>query len=115
MKKPFDKYRTWRRSNKAPEPQEDETMPPAEPKHSLDCSSNKDIFERPRTRFYDHFGIDNIPFGIACSAAHPELGVVTRHHDRVLFLDSLAKTGLLRATDAAIKTFSGVSSISMPY
>ena len=88
-------------------------MSPTEPKHGLDCSSNKDIFERPKTRFYSHFGIENIPFGIARSSGHPELGVVTRHHDRVLFLDSLAKDGYLRASDAATKAFSEVSAISV--
>jgi hypothetical protein len=37
-----------------------------------------------------HFSINNIPFGIASSASHPEKAVATRLEDIVIFLDELA-------------------------
>ena len=41
-----------------------------------------------------HFGINNIPYGIASSSQHPP-GVVTRLQDSVVFLEPLARTGVL--------------------
>ena len=41
--------------------------------------------------FADHFGIDNIPFGIASSRAHPLPQAVTRFENHVLFLAEFAE------------------------
>ncbi|KAL9088942.1 MAG: hypothetical protein Q9165_005999 [Trypethelium subeluteriae] len=46
------------------------------------------------SEYAHHFGINNIPYGIASSSKHPP-SVVTRLQDSVLFLDPLARTGLL--------------------
>ncbi|RMZ21628.1 hypothetical protein D0859_14349 [Hortaea werneckii] len=43
----------------------------------------------PLAGYGSHFGIDNIPFGIASSAAHPKPGAVTRFGDNVIFLSRL--------------------------
>lgn len=59
--------------------------------------------------FDSHFSINNIPFGIASSAIHPHRSVATRIGDNVVFLDELAKHGLLSGLDiAAIESFSQV-------
>lgn len=61
--------------------------------------------EHPKTRFYDHFGIENIPFGIAHCASHPKPAVVTRYYDSVFFLDALAEAGYLTIGEATRDTF----------
>jgi fumarylacetoacetase len=59
--------------------------------------------------FDSHFSVNNIPFGIASSAIHPNRSVATRIGDKVVFLDELAKHGLLLGlTIAAIESFSQV-------
>lgn len=45
---------------------------------------------RPLAGYGSHFGINNIPFGIASSAAHPEPAAVTRFGDNVIFLSKLS-------------------------
>lgn len=45
----------------------------------------------PLPGFADHFGINNIPFGIASSKSHPSPQAVTRFEDTVIFLADLAK------------------------
>ncbi|KAF2152849.1 fumarylacetoacetate hydrolase FahA [Myriangium duriaei CBS 260.36] len=44
--------------------------------------------------FADHFGIDNIPFGIASSTWHDSLQAVTRYDNTVIFLAELSITGV---------------------
>ncbi|KAI9677112.1 MAG: hypothetical protein M1822_008221 [Bathelium mastoideum] len=46
------------------------------------------------SKYAHHFGINNIPYGIASSSKHPP-GVATRLHDSVIFLGPLAQKGLL--------------------
>jgi len=41
------------------------------------------------TNFVHHFGIENIPFGIASSRLHPAPACVTRHANSVIFLADL--------------------------
>ncbi|GAM87654.1 hypothetical protein ANO11243_056810 [Dothideomycetidae sp. 11243] len=47
-----------------------------------------------------HFGIDNIPFGIASSSRHPQPAAVTRFENKIVFLaeldDALHSTGIPR-------------------
>ncbi|GAB1737213.1 hypothetical protein NU219Hw_g1144t1 [Hortaea werneckii] len=45
---------------------------------------------RPLAGYGSHFGINNIPFGIASSAAHPKPAAVTRFGDNVIFLSKLS-------------------------
>ena len=44
----------------------------------------------PRPGYSSHFGINNIPFGIASSSTHPDPACVTRINDNVIFLDKLS-------------------------
>ncbi|KAK5697730.1 hypothetical protein LTR17_023847 [Elasticomyces elasticus] len=44
---------------------------------------------RPLSGYASHFGIANIPFGIASSDSHPAPTSVTRFEDNVIFLDRL--------------------------
>ena len=44
----------------------------------------------PRPGYSSHFGINNIPFGVASSSAHPNPACVTRINDKVIFLDELS-------------------------
>ena len=44
----------------------------------------------PQPGYASHFGIDNIPFGIASSQAHPLPTVVSRFEDTVIFLVKLS-------------------------
>jgi hypothetical protein len=67
---------------------------------------------KPQTpnMYADHFSIQNIPFGIASSASHPEKAVATRFEDSVLFLDELVSAGLLNSlSEGTKKAFSQVS------
>lgn len=60
--------------------------------------------------YADHFSIENIPFGIASAASHPEKTVATRFEDSVLLLDELVNAGLLASlSERTKKTFSQVS------
>jgi len=60
--------------------------------------------------YADHFSLDNIPYGIGSSGAHPQRSVVTRLEDEVIFLDELVKAGLLPSVpESTAKTFSEVS------
>lgn len=43
----------------------------------------------PLPGFTSHFGINNIPYGVGSSQAHPVLACVTRFEDTVVFLDEL--------------------------
>lgn len=43
----------------------------------------------PRTGYEDHFGIDNIPFGIASIGKESKPSTVTRYQDQVIFLQFL--------------------------
>lgn len=43
----------------------------------------------PRAGYSSHFGINNIPFGIASSKAHPSPSIVSRYEDNVIFLEDL--------------------------
>ncbi|PSK48601.1 Fumarylacetoacetase [Elsinoe australis] len=40
----------------------------------------------PAADFADHFGVENIPFGIASSSKHSSPQAVTRHENKVIFL-----------------------------
>jgi fumarylacetoacetase len=61
--------------------------------------------------YADHFSIENIPFGIASNTSHTERSVVTRFEDTVIFLDELAKLGLLATLpEKTRRTFSQVPS-----
>lgn len=46
------------------------------------------------SEYAHHFGIHNIPYGIASTSKRPA-GVVTRLQDSVVFLEPIARTGLL--------------------
>jgi fumarylacetoacetase len=48
--------------------------------------------------FSHHFSINNIQFGIASIAEHPQKAVATRFEDTVIFLDELAKESLSTLT-----------------
>ncbi|KAH9218658.1 fumarylacetoacetate hydrolase family protein [Leptodontidium sp. 2 PMI_412] len=52
--------------------------------------------------FASHFSIANIPYGIASSAAHPAKSPATRIEDTVVFLDGLAKNGLLSSLPSEV-------------
>lgn len=43
----------------------------------------------PLPGYSSHFGIDNIPFGVASSTSHPHPSCVSRFEDNVLFLNEL--------------------------
>ena len=43
----------------------------------------------PLPGYSTHFGVNNIPFGVASSQAHPTPACVTRFEDNVIFLDKL--------------------------
>jgi len=59
--------------------------------------------------YASHFSIRNIPFGIASSKDHRHQSAATRIEDTVVFLDELAKNGLLSSLPAsAIEAFSQV-------
>lgn len=59
--------------------------------------------------FASHFSIANIPYGIASSAAHPAKSPATRIEDTVVFLDGLAKNGLLSSLPSeVVQAFSEV-------
>jgi len=58
----------------------------------------------------DHFGIENIPFGIASSASHPNPSVVTRFEDTVIFIDVLISSSLIPdVSEDLTRAFSQVS------
>lgn len=64
------------------------------------------------TKFFDHFGDDNIPFGIASSPNHPLPAVAVRHNDLVFFIAGLAKEGYLPSLkQIVLETLKEVSSI----
>lgn len=68
-----------------------------------------DLLALNNTRFFDHFGINNIPFGIAGSTSRKTPSVAVRHNDLVFFLDSLTDEGYLPALgEATRETFSQV-------
>ena len=43
----------------------------------------------PQAGYSSHFGVDNIPFGVASSQQHPNRQCVTRFEDHVIFLGEL--------------------------
>lgn len=43
----------------------------------------------PQLGYSSHFGLNNIPFGVACSKSHPEPSCVSRYEDNVIFLNQL--------------------------
>ena len=52
----------------------------------LDCVV---VMSSPLPGYSSHFGLSNIPFGVASSKAHPEPACATRYEDNVIFLDKL--------------------------
>jgi hypothetical protein len=102
------------------------TKPPKEPKQDdfntdanmpddrfLECFYSKGLLSIDNTRFFDHFGIENIPFGIASSSSRAPT-VAVRHNDLVFFLDGLAEEGYLPAikkSDVLRQALQQVSSI----
>ena len=76
----------------------------------LDKDSNCPL---DNTDFIDHFGHDNIPFGIASGPNHPKPAVAVRHNDLVFFVAALAEAGYLGLKDEPVlETLKEVSSIS---
>jgi hypothetical protein len=56
------------------------------------------------TIYASHFGINNIPYGIASSTVHPKPQCVTRINDIVVFLADLADDGLFDNVSAPLST-----------
>jgi hypothetical protein len=82
------------------------------PERFLECFYSKNG-QREDTRFYNEFGTNNIPFGIACGPARKAPSVSVRHNDLVFFLDDLAKSGYLPTIrETTKKTFSEVTALA---
>jgi fumarylacetoacetase len=56
------------------------------------------------TLYASHFGINNIPYGIANSTRHPQPQCVTRINDIVIFLADLADSGLFNNLSTPLST-----------
>ena len=53
-------------------------------------------------KYASHFGINNIPYGIATSSKCPQLQCVTRIGNDVIFLAELAKKGVFESISTSL-------------
>jgi hypothetical protein len=91
---------TWGRKDKPPKMHEEGKTPDhvnISKGRFLEGFYSDSFFTHENTRFFDHFGDNNLPFGIASSPSRSQPSVAVRHNDLVFFLAELSHQGYLPA------------------